>query len=66
MRVCLFELLLAHELPEDVRVLDVERHGVGHGIMFFLLVNIEVIVSGGVFAIIDDGWSCHLPVFVTT
>ena len=55
MRVCLFELLLAHELPEDVRVLDVERHGVGHGIMFFLLVNIEVIVSGGVFAIIDDG-----------
>lgn len=50
----MIELLLAHEFPEDIGILDVERHGIGHRIMPLLLVNIEVIVSSSVFAFVDN------------
>lgn len=45
--------------------MDVERHGIGHRVMSLLLVGIEVVV-GSVFAVIDDGRPCHLPVLLTS
>lgn len=56
-------LLLSQELSQDVRVLDVVRKRVDHGVVAPLMGDVEV-VAGCVDAVVDDRCACHHSVLV--
>lgn len=56
-------LLLSQELAQYVGVLDVVGKWVDHGVMAFLLVDVEI-VAGCVDAVVYDSRPCHHSVLV--
>lgn len=61
--LALSHLLLSQELSQDVRVLDVVGEWVDHGVVAFLLVDVEVVASC-VDAVVYDSCPCHHSVLV--
>jgi hypothetical protein len=61
--LALFGLLLSQELAQDVWVLDVVGEWVDHGVVAFLLVDVEV-VAGCVDAVVYDSRPCHHSVLI--